>query len=637
MCGIVGIINPECTTAAELRHQLRRMGLWQFHRGPDEWGEWIQGHVALGHNRLSILDLEMGHQPMASSDGAIQVLFNGEIYNFRDLWDELAKKGHCFWTKNSDTEVILNGYREWGSGVFEKLEGMFAIAIWDQTHGSLLLARDRTGIKPLFYAVMKGGGLIFGSEPKAILASGLLNPHFDVDQLTSYFSFRAPRTPHCMLKGMSKLAAGYFLRYQKNSGVEAPIQYWSGHPTEVLSQSIKISEEQVEQKLEASVLSHLVADVPLGLFLSGGVDSSLMAALLSKQHIPIDAFTVGTDSPLDETPYATRVAKHLGITLHVHKVTSKDFFAHFEKWAYMNDDPVSDPSALALMVLTEYARGHGMKVMLAGDGADELFGGYSSYLRYLAFCFIAKIPLAPFVGTALADYCKGRNGDYLRTLGNLRFLGTGHLTDAWIRNEMFTPDLCRDPHFSLTEASNFQPDRISLSLLRTALLFDQKVRLPDDLLARTDRATMACSLETRVPFLDRQVVELANKLSDECCINLPRRNGKLVLKRILSRYLPSDLVYRSKRGFDLPLATWLTLEFREVISDYLSDRLVPGLEYRFIGQIYHIHCKSDARYTATLWAWLVMEKWYRLWIQKRATPALPFVVTNSAAYESLHS
>ncbi|MBA3966611.1 MAG: asparagine synthase (glutamine-hydrolyzing), partial [Nitrospirales bacterium] len=316
MCGIAGIINPECTSVAELRQQLRRMGLWQFHRGPDDWGEWIQGPVALGHNRLSILDIEMGHQPMASVDGTVQVLFNGEIYNFRDLWQELAKKGHSFRTKHSDTEVILNGYREWGCDVFEKLEGMFAIAIWDHTNRSLFLARDRTGIKPLFYAVIKGGGLIFGSEPKSILATGLVQPDFDVDQLTSYFSFRAPRNPHSMLKGISKLTAGCFLRYQMTRGVEAPVQYWSGQLTEALTQSIESSEEQVEQKLEASVLSHLVSDVPVGLFLSGGVDSSLIAALLSKHHVPIDAFTVGTDSPLDETPYATRVARHLGITLH---------------------------------------------------------------------------------------------------------------------------------------------------------------------------------------------------------------------------------------------------------------------------------------------------------------------------------
>ncbi len=637
MCGIAGIINPECTSVAELRQQLRRMGLWQFHRGPDDWGEWIQGPVALGHNRLSILDIEMGHQPMASVDGTVQVLFNGEIYNFRDLWQELAKKGHSFRTKHSDTEVILNGYREWGCDVFEKLEGMFAIAIWDHTNRSLFLARDRTGIKPLFYAVIKGGGLIFGSEPKSILATGLVQPDFDVDQLTSYFSFRAPRNPHSMLKGISKLTAGCFLRYQMTRGVEAPVQYWSGQLTEALTQSIESSEEQVEQKLEASVLSHLVSDVPVGLFLSGGVDSSLIAALLSKHHVPIDAFTVGTDSPLDETPYATRVARHLGITLHVHKVTRKDFFSHFEKWAYMNDDPVSDPSALALMVLAEYAREHGMKVMLAGEGADELFGGYSSYLRYLAFCLLAKVPLAPIVGAAVAKRFKGRNGDYLKTLGNLRFLGTGHLTDAWIRNELFTPDLCRDPDFSFPEVTNFQQDRIGLSPLRTALLFDQKVRLPDDLLARTDRATMACSLETRVPFLDRQVVEWANTLPDSSCINLPRRSGKLVLKRMLSRYIPSELVYRSKRGFDLPLATWLTQEFREVILDYLSDRLIPGLEYAFIARIHHIHCAGDTRYTATLWAWLVMEQWYRLWIQSRAAPATPFIISNSVVYESLRS
>jgi asparagine synthase (glutamine-hydrolysing) len=628
MCGILGIVDLESRPASELRPVLRRMGLWQYHRGPDGWGEWFSDGVALGQNRLAILDLVHGMQPMASEDGVVQVVFNGEIYNFRELWSELEHKGYRFRTDHSDTEVIVHGYREWGTGVFDRLEGMFGLAIWDAAKHSLYLARDRLGIKPLYYA-STDQGILFASEPKTILAAGWLAPRLDESALADFFMYRAPVGPSTLFDGIKKVSAGCWCAYGRERGLGPEHRYWQPN-SGAAPLAPDETEELITSALGDAARSHLAADVPVGLFLSGGVDSSLLASLVA-QHARIEAFSVGTRSRWDESSFASLVADHLGLPLHIRWVTGEDFRSRLDDWSYFNDDPVADPSALALMLLTEHAREGGMKVMLAGEGADELFGGYSSYRRYDAYARLRRLGIPPAVRRLLGKFGRGVDRDYLDSFDDLRFFGSAHVMLEPDRRELLpagavsaSPSWLQRPvaHSDATDP------------IRAAMLFDQAVRLPNDLLPRTDRATMAYSLEARVPYLDRRVVELANRLRPRDSIRLVPPRGKWLLKRIAARRVPRKAVYRHKRGFAVPVEDWLTHDFSEHISAFLDDRRIEPLNYDYLAQVRREHDAGRHR-AELLWAWLVLEQWYRLWIGGEAVPHTPAVIADRDAYELL--
>ena len=608
------------------------MGLWQYHRGPDGWGEWLADGVALAQNRLAILDVPHGKQPMASADGLVQVVFNGEIYNYRDLWRELESKGYRFQTDHSDTEVIVHGYCEWGAGVFARLEGMFAIAVWDVARESLSLARDRLGIKPLFYA-LTAQGLAFASEPKTILASGWLKPRLAASALPDYFMFRAPVGPGTLFDGIAKLSPGCWCTYDRENGVSAHRRYWRPRAVEPDPARREELERRVESALDAAARSHLISDVPIGIFLSGGVDSSLLSALVAR-HARLDAFTVGTHSKLDESGFATRVANGLGLPLHIRFVTGDDFRSRFDDWCFFNDDPVADPSALALMLLAEHARERGMKVMLAGEGADEIFGGYYSYLRYGAYSRLSRLSLPVSVRTLLRRKAPAVDDDYLSSLEHLRFFGSAHVMRADDRRELFTGVTAAS--IAAWEEGAFVRTPAGVDASRSAMLFDQEVRLPNDLLARTDRATMAYSLEARVPYLDRRVVELANALPRTACVRLLPPQTKRLLKRVAAKHVPRSVVYRRKRGFNLPVDRWLTVDFSERIEQFLRERLIVPLNYDYLSSIYGGHTRGHDR-AALLWAWLVLEQWYRLWIEGEAAPKRPAVISDEKAYRLLVS
>jgi asparagine synthase (glutamine-hydrolysing) len=630
MCGILGIVSSHDVRSSELRSRLRAMGLWQYHRGPDGWGEWISDGVALGQNRLAILDLVHGKQPMASTDGTVQVVFNGEIYNFSDLWSDLASKGYRFRTDHSDTEVIVHGYSEWGSDVINRLEGMFAIAIWDASNQSLLLARDRLGIKPLYYA-RTNDGLVFASEPKTILASGWIEPELCARALPDFFMFRGPVAPVTLFEGITKLSAGCWARFDRVGGMASEQRYWRPQAVKEPLTQPDVAAERVETAVGDAALSHLVADVPVGLFLSGGVDSSLLAALVAK-HAQIEAFAVGTHSKLDESHFASQVASHLGLPLHIRWVTGDDFRARFDDWCFFNDDPVADPSALALMLLAEHARLKGMKVMLAGEGADELFGGYYSYLRYGAYSLVARKGMSRY-GLALRRVpARGIDRDYLGSLTNLRFFGSAHVMHGHDRRSLFSESA--KTLLTAWEENAFAKTSENGDAVRSAMLFDQTVRLPNDLLPRTDRATMAYSLEARVPYLDRQVVEVANGLSSRVCVRLVPPEAKRLLKQIAAKHVPQSVVYRRKRGFNLPVEQWLSIDFTERVSQFLSERLIEPLNYDYVTSVYRNHTRGHHR-AALLWAWLVLEQWYRLWIGRDALPRRPAIVSDQDAYRLL--
>jgi len=628
MCGIMGMADVPGLCTAEIASRLRRMSALLEHRGPDDGGGFYEPGIGLGHVRLSILDIEHGAQPMSSPDGSAVVVFNGEIYNYRDLWCELESKGHRFRTHHSDTEVILNGYLEWGLDVFSRLEGMFAVGIWDRRTKMLVLARDRMGIKPLYYAHPPEGGVIFASEPKAILQCGLMAPAFDAERLAEYFTHRAVAAPRTLWRGVLKLPAAHILSCPAR-GAHSVARYWTPSPSSQPRLHRADAVETVEAELRQAVKSHLIADVPVGIFLSGGVDSSLVAAFAS-QLSDVQAFTIGTRTELDEIPFAAEVAHRFGMTLHSYYVEPHDFIRALDDWIYFNDDPVSNPSALALLLLSRAARQQGVKAILTGEGSDELFCGYSSYVRYLVLDSIKQLPLAAQGLALLRSRLDGRTVDYLEQPDELKFIGTGHVTTRSMRRQMFV-DIASDVPPMPPE---IHPRPVSR--LREALLFDQMIRLPNDILAGTDRATMAAGLEARVPYLDRRVIDVANALDDGCCLNPLSLQTKWVLKRILRKYLPSHLVYRKKLGFDLPIGKWLRTQFRVIATDFLADRRISGMNYCFWTNLYDAHCNGERDYAAPLWAWFVLERWYRRWGVTTTTGVPPEVpILSNVAMPSL--
>ena len=488
------------------------------------------------------------HRPRSTADGLASGRRTGCLQrrdlHYRALWGELESKGYRFRTDHSDTEVIVHGYSEWGEGLFDRLEGMFAIGIWDAVRQRLVMGRDPLGIKPLYYA-LTNRGLLFASEPKALLASDWVDRTMRPTAVLDYFMFRAPRSPSTLLRDVEKLPAGTWCTYDTHDCRIRLHRYW--RPVRVASPGLKRADldRRTEDLIESAVVSHLEADVPVGVFLSGGVDSSLIAAM-ARRHSEVAGFTVGTHHPKDESGYAQTVADHLGMSLHVQRVTGTDFLERFDEWAYHNDDPVSDPSALALMILTRHARDHGMKVMLAGEGADELFGGYYSYLFVMAYALMARSGsrASRIPGRVNRGRAPGWIGDYLSQLPELKFYGSAHVTSAVDRSSLFSGEA--GTHLHEWEESMFPTIGRTGNPARAAMLFDQQTRLPDDLLTRTDRATMAYSVEARVPFLDRSVVEFSNSLRDRQCLTLVPPRMKMLLKRVAARHVPASAIYRRK-------------------------------------------------------------------------------------------
>jgi asparagine synthase (glutamine-hydrolysing) len=593
------------------------MGRWQVHRGPDAWGEHVAESVALGHNRLSILDLATGQQPMTSACGGVTIVFNGEIYNYRELWSQLQAEGFSFRTDHSDTEVILNGFLCWGDGVFGRLDGMFALALWDARERQLVMARDRLGIKPLYYAALADGGVAFASEPKAIVGSGLVAPELRHEGVAEYFLFRAPHHADSLFRGIHKLPAGHSLKWRVSGGLGRPVRYWHAPVAEPFRSDAQAL-EAAEAVLSRAVESHLIADVPVGTFLSGGVDSSLVTAMASRQR-PIDAFTIGSDSEWDETEFAKTVAGHLHVPHHVRRVTAADFLAHMDDWQYVNDDPCADPSALALMLLSQFARDAGMKVMLAGEGSDELCGGYNAYSRFVVLSLLRGIPGVRAASRPLLRRMNPRSRDYM-TLGTGDYLGTGHLADLGLLADLLMPERSEDVRRVADLCRSAVP---GASAIRRAMDFDQRVRLPDDLLMRTDRASMYFSIEARVPFLDNHVIDFAARLTDSQCIGTWARSNKRIIKKLAERYVPASVIYRPKRGFDLPVGDWLRQQFMPMLDAFASEARIPCVRYSTVRQLLGpLRAGQDAR-AGVVWAWFVLERWHRLWVDGPSQPRCP--------------
>ena len=585
MCGIAGklVFDPAAwIERGDIEAMLRPMA----HRGPDGQGIHLDGNIGLGHLRLSIIDLSTGSQPMANEDETIWIVFNGEIYNFQELRERLLAKGHVF-RSHSDTEVIIHLYEELGPECVSELRGMFAFAIWDSMRRRLFLARDRVGIKPLYYC-QTGQALYFASELKAIITDPSVAREINCDALRNFLSFAFVPGEDTLFKSISKLLPGHYLMMEQGKVIKR--QYWDLRFTrDRWSMPFEEAVEELHGLLGTTVRNHMIADVPVGILLSGGIDSSaILNFAVNATDKRIRTFTVGFDGNqvVDERPYARMSAERFGTEHHEITISADDFWRFLPSYAWHMEEPVCEPPAVALYYISKLARQH-VKVLLSGEGGDEAFAGYPNYpnMMRLERLRAAMGPLARPAGIAagLAGRLFGeprveRYGAALgRSLFSHYFSRTSGPTAYFHRHaaRFLTPEF-------LEQSGSASPSRFirdltgrvqQESLLDQMLYVDTKTWLPDDLLVKADKITMANSLELRVPLLDHLVLEFAASLPAQ--FKVAGKETKRVLKAAFARTLPKEVLTRKKAGFPVPYEGWLRNGLKGRIEEVLlSDRAV---------------------------------------------------------------
>ncbi len=614
MCGLTGFIGS-AAPADELTRIVRRMSDAIIHRGPDDSGEWVdpQAGVAMGLRRLAILDLSpAGHQPMMSPSGRYIGTFNGEIYNFGDLRKELRVD----WRGHSDTEVMLAAFDAWGiDGAVSRFNGMFAIALWDRQQQWLHLIRDRVGVKPLYYG-FAGQTLIYGSELKALRQHPDFQPRIDHGALQLYLRFMYVPAPYSIYEGIFKLLPGTILTYDPATRQTQSYVYWSAAETALRGMTHRFhgTEEEAAQELEPllrdAVRIRMIADVPLGVFLSGGVDSSVVTAMMQTQSSsPIRSFSVGfTEAAYDEAPYAKAVAQHLG-THHTELiVTEEDIAAVIPRVPGMYDEPFADSSQIPTHLVSALAR-KDVTAALSGDGGDELFGGYRRYFigqRLLRGFAAIPSPLRPPAGAILGvipDERVRKIGRVLRANDPDAFYF--ELVSHW-KNITTNGYQAQTPLLRRAEWPALRDP------VERMMFFDQISYLPDDILAKIDRASMAVSLESREPLLDYRLIEFAWTLP--MSMKVRGGKGKRVLRRVLSKYVPDALIDRPKMGFGIPLERWLRGQLRDWAESLLSESAIKEsglLQPAPVRKKWKEHLSGAHDWKYHLWAVLMLQAWLR--------------------------
>jgi asparagine synthase (glutamine-hydrolysing) len=635
MCGIFGFLTYEKADVPAV-DLLRRMRETMTHRGPDDKGEYIRPFdaegpfVFFGHRRLSIIDLEGGHQPLSNEDETVWVLFNGEIYNFLDLKSDLEKKGHRFQTR-SDTEVIVHGYEEWGDGCFERFNGMFAVAIWDGKRKRLLLARDRFGKKPLYYCLLNGT-LIFASELKAIMAYPSFPNTLDPHSFMKYLFFEFIPAPHTIFRHARKLSAASMLLWD---GKRAEMrEYWSPFQKLEAVHSEEEAQDRFMDLLRQSVKRRLISDVPLGVFLSGGIDSSTVTALAQREVAgKVKTFSIRFQDPsFDESRYAALVSRHLGTDHHEKEITPGDLLEIVPKLPVILDEPMADASIIPTYLLSQFTREQ-VTVALGGDGCDELLAGYPTYLahkmaghyeRFLRFLH----PLLTRLGNLLPVSDDNISFDFKVK----KFLsGMGHpdtiRNSVWLGSFSF-PDLKEAlspmirPQFDqdrLIEEISFYERGFPLKDRMTLLQYlDLRLYFQESILVKVDRASMASSLEVRAPFLDYELVEWVMGLPSNW--KLKGFTSKYLLKKAMKDTLPPEILQRKKKGFGVPIAKWIKGPLKELFLDMLSPgriRREGFLNSQSVEKLLQDHLQNRRDNRKQLWTLLVWEVW-----QDRYHPSL---------------
>ena len=635
MCGICGWYNHSSHEPADA-DLLRRATDTLTHRGPDSGDVFIDGPVALGHRRLSIIDLSTGDQPMSTPDGEITIVYNGELYNHRELRAELEARGHVYTTR-SDTETLLHLYREYGADMFARMNGMWAFALWDRPRRRLLLARDRIGIKPLYYS-MAGGRLSFASELKALLALPWIPREIDRRALAEYCTTLYVGAPQCILAGVRQLLPGEMLLFENGEATERP--YWSAldHLEETRDDRATM-EARIRELLTSSVKYRLESDVPLGAFLSGGIDSTLIVSLM-KQLVdgPVSTFSIGFHGPglFNELPYAEETARRLGTKHHTFTVGPEELLAALPAMIAQLDEPFADSSSLPVYYVSKLAREH-VTVILSGDGGDEVFGGYNKYLGEHYFEKLMRIPgplREGIVVPLLRALPESRGSALLERFRQAKKLLRGHGRDAvgrylsWLeqfdasmRAELFSDKVKRelagyDPTAPLREAWAAGAVRDPTT---GALVADLVRGLPGDMLTKVDRMSMCHALEVRVPFLDYRLVEYA--LSLPASVKLEGTNTKAILKSAFRDLLPPDVLHRPKHGFDIPMGHWLKHELRPWAEELFSRENVARRGWfnpDYVQRIWHEHLTNRREHNLTLWILLVFELWQRVHLEGEA-------------------
>jgi asparagine synthase (glutamine-hydrolysing) len=620
MCGIAGIVHSDPNVRV-VETSLRRMCDAIRHRGPDDDGYFVEGSVGLGMRRLSIIDIARGHQPIFNEDRSCVIVYNGEIYNHRDVRRELERSGHRY-TTNSDTETILHAYEEYGDEFVTHLRGMFAIAIWDRTRRRLVLARDRMGKKPLYYTVPSGpsGRLAFGSELKAVLALGDVEKRVDPQAIVDYVAWGYVPGPMSIYEGIAKLPPAHTLVYE-NGGVTIR-RYWDVSYDRVESrQPEEFYVDRTLEILDEAVRIRLESEVPLGAFLSGGTDSSVVVALMARHSSErVKTFSIGFEErDYDELPYARRVAEHFGTDHHeeiVRPDAERDVLALVRQF----DEPFADSSMIPTYYVSRAARRH-VTVALSGDGGDELFAGYRRYVDDANVAAANRIPavlrdalLRPLAaalppGTRGIDRIRDMIGSpdeqYLRRVTHgLSSSTRGIFTDELLsRVEFSDPAHVARPFLDAIRATD--------ALSRRQYL-DTHTYLPGDILTKVDRASMMVSLEARAPLLDHVLAEFAATIPTD--LRMKGMTTKYLLKKVAERLMPAELVYRPKMGFGVPVAYWLKKEWATHLDDLVtSERAIARGTFQpaFLRRIVAEHRSGKRDNSGILWTLMMLELWRR--------------------------
>lgn len=626
MCGIVGIWDSQGTRAVD-RLVLQRMNESQHHRGPDETGLHIAPGVGLGHKRLSIIDLATGQQPLFNEDRSVVVVFNGEIYNYRDLIPELTALGHVFRTR-SDTEVIVHAWEAWGANCVDRFRGMFAFALWDERQQTLFLARDRLGVKPLYYAQLPDGNWLFGSELKSLLAHGGLRRELDPRSVDDYFTLGYVPDPRTIFTSAHKLPPAHTLTLRRGQPAPQPRRYWDVRFTGDNPISDEDAQAELVQRLQDSVRLRMISEVPLGAFLSGGVDSSAVVAMMAAQsNDPVNTCSISFDDPkYDETAFAQQVADRYK-TRHFVDLVHTDDFDLIDTLAALYDEPYADSSAIPTYRVCQLARRH-VTVALSGDGGDETFGGYRRYQMHLGEERLRSVlPLSvrqPLFGTLARLYPKADWAPrFVRAKSTFQALARNSV-EAYMHSVSIFRDDMRPQLYS-------QAFKRRLDGYRTAELFhghaqaaqtddplsmiqyvDLQTYLVGDINTKVDRASMAHALEVREPLMDHPLVEWLATLNPR--LKIRSGESKWLLKKAMEPHVPHQVMYRPKMGFAVPLMRWFRGPLRERVRHaVLGGELARTgfFEQRYLEHLVDAHTSGRRDYSSPLWALLMFEAFLR--------------------------
>ena len=626
MCGITGIFDIRGKREVS-RDLLSRMNETQFHRGPDEGGMHIEPGLGLGHRRLSIIDLSSGQQPLFNEDRTVVVTYNGEIYNFPELTVELKRLGHLFRT-HCDTEVIVHAWEEWGRSCVDRFRGMFAFALWDRNLETLFLARDRMGVKPLFYAKLDDGSFIFGSELKSLRVHPGLQREIEPSAIEDYFAFGYVPEPKTIYKKVYKLPPGYRMTIRRGEEQLIPEQYWDVSFATQTTIDEKQTQAELIERLEEAVRIRMIAEVPLGAFLSGGVDSSAVVAAMSRiSSDPVNTCSISFGDPkFNESEYASMVARQYK-TVHRIEQVDPDDFDLIDHLADLYDEPYADSSALPTYRVCELAKKQ-VTVVLSGDGGDENLAGYRRYrwhtyeerMRSL-LPFGVRRPLFGMLGAVYpkADWApkvlRAKSTFEAMARDTLEgYLHSVSILSNEMRSLLFTEALKRDlGGYQAIEVfrryARQAPTDHPLSLVQ---YLDMKTYLPGDILTKVDRASMAHALEVRVPILDHQFVDWISQLPPG--LKLKGREGKYIFKKALEPYLPNEILYRPKMGFSIPLASWFRGPLKQRVRDsILGDRMRDSglFEQNYLETLINHHQSGRRDYSSSIWTLLMFESFLR--------------------------